>query len=175
MKHSSSDDEEAFDFSESASCQPSQDIPGEALLWDDLVPAEVSFSGRWAPGHEENVLSGGSDEDMAVGDDEPYSILQTYSSEGSRFTVSEKSLMPRSSCDSGFHDEDEDQLTSTDVSPLLAPEWCIRMVLSAYLNNSQTLITIPRESIRAQSAVKILQPPITIWIHNLIYVSLTTT
>lgn len=120
-----------MDFSEPSSCRPSQDFSGEALSWDDYVPTEVCFSSH-SPGHEENIWSGESDEDITVGDDKPYPTLQTHSSESSRFTVSEKSLISRSNCDSGVHDEDENQLTSTntDMSPLMTPEWRTRMVLS---------------------------------------------
>ena len=95
------------------------------------MPTEVYFTDH-SPGHEENIWSGESDEDITVGDDKPYPNFQMHSSESSRFTVSEKSLISRSNCDSGVHDEDEDQLTSTDTDmpPLMTPEWCTRMVLS---------------------------------------------
>jgi hypothetical protein len=111
------------------SCR-AHEFSGEILSWDDFVPTDACVSGHWAPGHEENIWSGESDEDMIVDDDEPYSTSQMHSPEGSRSTISEKSLTSRSTCDSRVHGEDENQLTSTDMSPLLAPEWPTRMVLS---------------------------------------------
>jgi len=116
-----------LNFSGPVFCRPDQ---GDTLSWEDFVPPEVCFSDHWTPEREENIWSGESEEDITVGDDEPYSTLQTHSSEGSRLIISEKSLTSRSNCDSGVHDEDENQFTSTDVSPLLAPEWRTRMVLS---------------------------------------------
>jgi hypothetical protein len=95
------------------------------------VPPEVCFSDHWAPEREENnIWSGESEEDITVGDDEPYSTLQTHSSEGSRPIVSEKPLTSQSNCDSGVHHEDENRFTLTDMSPLLPPGWRTRMVLS---------------------------------------------
>lgn len=121
-----------MDFSEPVSCRASHEFSGETLSWDDFAPTDICFSSHWAPGHEENIWSGESDEDMIVDDDEPYSTSQIHSPEGSRSTISEKSLISQSTCDSlnRVHGEDENQLTSTDLSPLLAPEWPTRMVLS---------------------------------------------
>ncbi|KAI9443250.1 hypothetical protein H4582DRAFT_1923418 [Lactarius indigo] len=129
-KRSSSDDEEALNFSGPVFCRPSQDFSGDILSWDDLVPPEVCFSGHGTPEHKESIWSGESEEDITVGDDEPYSTPQTHSSEGSGLLISGKSLTSRSNCDSGVSDEDENPFTSADMSPLLAPEWHTRMVLS---------------------------------------------
>ncbi|KAI9465460.1 hypothetical protein BJY52DRAFT_1244134 [Lactarius psammicola] len=118
-KRSSSDDEETLDFSGPVFCRPSQNFSGDSLSWDDYVPPEVRLSGHWTPG-----------QDITIGDDAPYSTLQIHSSEDSGVIISEKSLTSRSNCDSGVYGEDKNQFTSTSVSPLLAPEWCTRMVLS---------------------------------------------
>ena len=95
------------------------------------MPPEVCFSGHCASEREDNNIgSGASEEDISVGDNEPYLTLQTHSSEGSRLIISEKSLTSQSKCDPGVRDEDESRFTSTDMSPLLAPGWHTRMVLS---------------------------------------------
>ncbi|KAH9179273.1 hypothetical protein EDB89DRAFT_1901281 [Lactarius sanguifluus] len=127
-----SSDDETLNFSGPVFCQPSQDFSGDTLSWDDFVPSEVCFSDYGTLGHEENIWSGESEEDMPIGDDEPYSTPQTHSSEGSGILISEKSLTSRSNCDSGVRNEDDNQyqLIPTDMSPLLAPEWHPRMVLS---------------------------------------------
>ncbi|KAH9042096.1 hypothetical protein EDB85DRAFT_1917893 [Lactarius pseudohatsudake] len=125
-------DDETLNFSGPVFCRPSQDFSGDTLSWDDFVPSDVCFSDYGAPEHEENIWSGESEGDMPVGDDEPYSTPQTHSSEGFGLLISEKSLTSRSNCDSGVRDEDENrhQFIPTDMSPLLAPEWHPRMVLS---------------------------------------------
>lgn len=90
------------------------------------MPTDGCSLGHWAVGREENNWSGEPDEELIVDDDEPYSIPQMHSPEDSRSTISEKSLISRSTGDG----EDENQLTPTDMSPPLAPEWPTRMVLS---------------------------------------------
>jgi hypothetical protein len=125
-----------LDFSEPASCRASHEFSGEALLWDDFVPTDVCFSGHGAPGHEENIWSGESDEDIIVDDNEPYSTSQMHSPQGSRSTISDKSLISQLTCDSRVHGEDENQLRSTDMSLLPAPEWPTRMVLSCLFVHS---------------------------------------
>lgn len=116
-----------MDFSEPVSFQASHEFSDETLSWDDLVPTDGCFLGY---GHEENNWSGERDEELIVDDDEPYSILQMHSPEGSKSTISEKSLISRSTGDSRVHGEDENQLAPTDMSLPLASEWPTRMVLS---------------------------------------------
>lgn len=138
-----------MNISGSVSCQPSQDASGDTLSWDDFVAPEVCFSGHWAPEREENVWSEES-EDITVGDNEPYSTLPTPSSEGSRLIISEKSLTSRSNCDSGVRDEDVNHTTSTDMSPLLAPEWRTRMREHACAPRYENF-TAPDHDLGAQS------------------------
>lgn len=144
-------------------CRPSQHISGDTLSWDDIVPPETCFSTGCAPELGENIWSGET-EDLVVGDDKPYSTLQTYSPEGSRLTISEKSLTCQSNCDSGAHDRDENEISSTDTSPLLVPEWRARMVyiLPVCVTIRKHSSLFPSESMQAQSSVKILRPLISI-------------